>query len=140
MRARLRLLCVSAAISLSMIACANRTASLEVSCGYFQENQHYTGEVTVNTGDSVVVTLCSNPATGFQWTELAEIGDRSMLKQKDHTYSPAEAKEVVAGAGDETWTFEAVSQGTTTVSVEYEQPWEGGAKGHWTFVATITVE
>ncbi len=65
MKTRLILVCTLLALSLSLFACTSRQASLEIPCDEFMKDQHFTWEVGVNTGDSVVVTLCSNPTTGF---------------------------------------------------------------------------
>ena len=46
----------------------------------------------------------------------------------------------VGGAGKEIWTFKALKKGTSTVSMEYSRPGEGGEKGHWTFVAAVIVK
>ena len=140
MKIKLILLCALLALSLSISACTSKQPSLEISCDEFMKDQHFTREVEVNTGDSVVVTLCSNPTTGFQWPELAQIDNQNVLKQTDHKYEPPDEKNIVGGAGQEVWTFQALNKGTATVSMEYSRPGEGGEKGHWTFVATITVE
>ena len=139
---KLKLILISAivALSLSLFSCTSKQVALEVTCDDFMEFKHITWEVKVNTGDSVVVTLCSNPTTGFRWSELAQISNQTVLQQTDHRYEPAEQKNIVGGAGQEVWTFKALNKGTTTVSMEYSRPGEGGEKGHWTFVATITVE
>jgi len=140
MKIKLILLCVLLALSLSISACTGKQVSLEIPCDEFMKDQHFTWEVEVNTGDSVVVTLCSNPTTGFQWPELAQIDNQNALKQTDHKYEPPDEENIVGGAGQEVWTFKALNKGTTTVSMEYSRPGEGGEKVHWTFVATITVE
>ena len=88
----------------------------------------------------MVVTLCSNPTAGFRWTESAQISNQTVLKQTDHEYRPAEDKNIVGGAGEEVWTFKALNEGTTTVSLDYGQSWDGGLKSEWTFTATIIIE
>lgn len=140
MKNKLILICTLFALSLSMFACTSRQASLEISCDDFMTDQHFTWEVKVSTGDTATITLCSNPTTGFQWSESAEISNQNILKQTDHKYEPAEEKNIVGGAGQEVWTFEALNEGTTTVSMEYSRLGEGSEKGHWTVVATIVVE
>ena len=140
MKIKLLLIFTLLALSLSMLACTSREASLEISCDDFMMDQHFTWEVKVGTGDTVSITLCSNPTTGFRWSESAQIGNHNILKQTDHKYEPAEEKNIVGGAGQEVWTLKALKEGTTTVSMEYSRPGEGGEKGHWTFTATITIE
>ena len=51
-----------------------------------------------------------------------------MLKQTDHEYRPAENKKIVGSAGKEVWTFKALNEGMTNVSLDYSQPWDGGEK------------
>ena len=118
----------------------SREASLEIRCDDFTRDQHFTWEVRGNRGDSVVVTLCSNPTTGYRWSESAQVSDEAVLRQTDHEYEPAEEENIVGGAGKEVWAFQALDKGTATVSMEYSRPGEGGEKGHWTFIATVTVE
>jgi len=140
MKMKLLLLSTLVAVLPGLFACTTRTATLEITCDLFQEDQHFTWEVDVSPGDSVVVTLCSNPTTGFQWAESAQISDQTVLKQTDHEYEPAKDENIVGGAGKEVWTFKALDEGTATVSMEYSRPGEGDEERHWTFTATITVE
>lgn len=126
-------------------------ASLEVSCDDFMAGKHISRELEVNAGESFTVILCSNPTTGFEWSEAAEIGDQTVIQQIDHEFvTPAsgasdqgkgKGSPPLAGApGQEIWTFKALKAGTSTVSLEYSQPWEGGEKGEWTYVLTVTVK
>ena len=104
------------------------------------KDQHISKEVEVPAGGSLTVTLCSNPTTGFQWSESAQISDESVLEQVDHEFVPPEAENIVGGAGKEVWTFKALKKGTTEVSMEYSRPWEGGEKAEWTFTVTVVVK
>jgi len=132
------------AISLGLFACSPtpNQVSVDVVCDDFMKLQHISQEVEVAVGDSLIVTLCSNPTTGFRWSELAQISDQSVLKQVDHEFvSPEGEPPPPPGTpGQEVWTFKALKQGTTELSLEYSQPWEGGEKGEWTFVLTVAVK
>ncbi len=131
------------ALSLSLLACSpTKQVSLEISCDDFMKDQHFTWEVEVNAGDSIIVTLCSNPTTGFQWSESAQISDQTVLEQVDHKFVSPESKPPPPPGtpGQEIWTFKALKKGTSTVSMEYSRPWEGGEKGEWTFIATVVVK
>jgi inhibitor of cysteine peptidase len=128
------------AASLGLSACSAWTATLEIDCAEFQEDQHFTWEVDVSPGDSVVVALCANPSTGFQWSESAVMSDDTVVRQVSHKHVPAKGDDTVGSAGREVWTFKALSSGTSSISMQYEQPWEGGLKREWTFTATVTVE
>ena len=142
MKAKLILICAVGVLSLFLFACAPaaRQASVEVSCDDFSQQNHITKQVEVGAGGTLTVTLCSNQTTGFMWSETAQISDQSVLQQTDHRFVPAEAEGVVGAAGKEVWTFNALKKGTSTVSVEYSRPWEGGEKGEWTFNLTVTVK
>lgn len=142
MKAKLVLICAVGVLSLFLFACAPvaRQASVEVSCDDFSQQNHITKQVEVGAGGTLTVTLCSNQTTGFMWSETAQISDQSVLQQTDHRFVPPEAEGVVGAAGREVWTFNALKKGTSTVSVEYSRPWEGGEKGEWTFNLTVTVK
>ena len=142
MKSKLILICAVLAISLCLFACspAAKQVSVEASCDDFTALQHISKEVQVGIGDSLTVTLCSNPTTGFQWSESAQISDPSILQQTHHEYVPPEAEGVVGAPGKEVWTFEALQKGTCSVSLEYSRPWEGGEEGAWTFTLTVVVK
>jgi len=141
MKSKLVLTCAVVAISLCLLACAavTKEASVSVSSDEFMDVKHVSTEVEVAVDGSLEVTLCSNPTTGFQWTESAQISDRTILKQTDHKFVPP-GGDIPGAAGQEVWTFETLKEGTCTVSMEYSRPWEGGEKGEWTFNLTVVVE
>ncbi len=102
----------------------------------------YSGkEVTVAVGDSLIVTLESNPSTGFSWA-LADNSDERVLQQVDHEFVPPETTgtPVPGQGGEEVWTFRALKEGTSTISMEYIRPWEEDAEPAETFGLTVVVE
>ena len=113
---------------------------VEVSCNEFMQQQHIIKEVEVPINGFLTVILCSNPTTGFRWSESAQISDQAVLEQIDHVFVPPEAENIVGGAGKEVWTFKALKEGNSTISMEYSRPWEGGEKGEWTFDLTVVVK
>jgi len=115
-------------------------ALIEISCDDFTSNQHINKEAEVAVGELFKVALCSNQTTGFKWSELAQIGDQTIIEQLGHKFVPPQNKQLVGAAGQEIWTFKALKEGMTTISVEYSQPWEGGMKAEWTFELTMTVK
>ena len=125
---------------LSFSGCGgNPQISFELPCDHFNEEEHYDWYVTADAGSSIFVTLCSNPTTGFQWTESPKNSDASVLRQKEHRFISPETN-VPGSAGKQTWSFEALKKGTTTILFEYSQPWEGGEKSVWTLTASVVVE
>lgn len=141
MKTKLILICAVGVLSFFLFACAPaaKQASVEVSCDDFSQ-EHISKQVEVAAGGTVTVTLCSNSTTGFIWSETAQISDQSVLQQTDHKFVSPEAEGLVGAAGKEVWTFKALKKGTSTVSMEYSRPWEGGEKGVWTFNLMVTVK
>ena len=117
-------------------------ASVEVSCDEFASANNTSRELAVEAGDLLMVTLCSNPTTGFEWSETANISDTSILEQVSHEFiSPQSDPPPPPGTpGQEVWVFRALEEGTSTVYMEYSRPWQGGEEAVWTFELTVTVE
>jgi inhibitor of cysteine peptidase len=140
---KLILLCTVLAGALSLFACspAPKPGSIQVSCDEFYELPHIRREVSVAVGDTFTVTLCSNPSTGFQW-EAAKISDPGVLEEVDHKFilPGSEPPPPPGTPGQEVWTFKALKAGESTVSIDYSRPWEGGEKGAWTFVLSVSVQ
>ena len=86
-----------AAMLLLLGACAPapKQASVEVSCDDFYQQQHISKEVEVAVGGTMTVTLCSNPSTGFIWSETAQISDQGVLQQTDHKLACCEMQWVL---------------------------------------------
>ena len=140
-KSKLILTCAVVTILLSLFACSPKQVSVEISCDEFYEQNHISYGVDVAVGDSFTVTLCSNPSTGFEW-ESAQISDQTVLQQIDHKFVGPESEPPPPPGtpGEEIWTFQALKQGTSTISLEYSRPWEGGEKGEWTFNLTVVVK
>ena len=127
-----------------MVACSSaEQQSLEVACDRFMEEKHIAQELEISAGDTFSVALCSNPTTGFQWSHIAEISDKDVLEQTNHQFSLPEnnSKPQETGApGQDIWTFGALKEGASTVSMEYSRPWPDGEKSEWTFVLNVIVK
>lgn len=110
----------------------------------FTREANITKQVEVKTGDVFTVALDSNATTGFSWTEQAKIADGNILKQTEHAYVAPRANDannpVTGMSGIEEWWFTAGQAGTTTATMSYDRPWEGGEKGVRTFVLTVIVK
>jgi inhibitor of cysteine peptidase len=128
-------------LALSLLACATapKEASVEVPIDDFMSQNHISKQVEVAAGGLLTVTLGSNPTTGFNW-QPAVISDDSVLKQEGESEFVPPAEAIPGAGGKEIWTFKALKKGTSTISMEYSRPWEGGEKGEWTFNLTVTVK
>jgi predicted secreted protein len=117
---------------------------VSISAEDFNKEAHIIRQVEVKAGDVFTVVLDSNATTGFSWTEQAKIANGNILKQTEHAYvAPRgnEANNPVAGmSGIEEWWFTAAQTGSTTVTMSYDRPWEGGEKAVRTFVLTVVVK
>jgi inhibitor of cysteine peptidase len=119
-------------VLLSLLACTKAAPTVSV-------DESYAGkEVEITAGSSLVVTLESNRTTGFQW-ELTGITDQTVLKQDGEPEYVAPETSALGAGGQEVWTFQALKKGTSTISMAYSRPWEGGEKGVKTFDLTVVV-
>ena len=103
------------------------------------DDSHSGEEVNVDAGNLLIVTLESNPTTGFTW-RLAEITDEAVLEQVSQNFEPPGAGAPVGAGGKEVWTFKALEKGESTISMEYQRPWEEDTPPAKTFVLTVMVE
>jgi len=128
-------------ISLWLAACAPTTGtSVNVSCDDFGNQPQISKQMAVTAGNTFTVTLCSNATTGFQWSESAVISDPTVVQQTGHEFVSPEKTGLVGAPGNEVWTFKALKKGTSTITMEYSRPWEGGEKGTWTFNLSVVVK
>lgn len=98
------------------------------------------GQVALKQGQVLVVSLESNPTTGYSW-EVAEIDD-AVLKQKGEVeYQQADAGDPpkVGVGGVETFRFEAQGAGTASLKLVYHRPWEEGVEPLETYTLEVTV-
>lgn len=108
----------------------------EIAVDYSQSGK----QIEAAPGDAIKVTLESNVTTGFQWL-LAENTNEAAVTPVNHVYvEPDESGRPLVGAGGhEEWTFRAAAEGASKLTLEYSQPWEGGAKAEKTFDLTVVV-
>ena len=98
-------------------------------------------DVTLTTGDLLVVTLESNPgSTGLSWN-LSVISDTDVIQYVSDEYIAPETTDapMVGVPGEEVWTFEALATGTATISMKYNRP-TVPQEVYNTFNISVTVE
>jgi inhibitor of cysteine peptidase len=129
-----------AVLALSLPACTKVPTEVALQATYndFTANQNQTREITVQDGNTIKVTVASNPTTGFKW-EMAGISATDVVAQNGESeYVPPENAMPGAG-GQEIWTFKALKRGASQISMAYSQPWQGGTKNAWTLNISVTV-
>ena len=114
-------------------------SSISIPIEEFPNHPHIDVVMNAVVGEELTVTLGSNPTTGFQWSENAEISDESVIKQVSHKFVGPET-DVPGTPGEEVWTFRAFKKGTVITFLEYSRPWIEEDVGHWTVTITTTIK
>lgn len=106
------------------------------------------GDVTVTTsgpaalkvGQTLVITLASNPSTGYGWTVSGAPDSAVLTQDGDITYAATNPDVVMPGSGgSETVRFAATAPGTTTIVLDYRRPWETDVPPVETVTIDVTV-
>ena len=134
MKSKLVLVCIMAVISLGLFACSESAPPASAECAYA-----WNQETEVAVGGTLTVTLESNPTTGFEWA-LVRITDETVLEEEGHEFVAPEAEAPPGTGGEEVWTFTALKEGKSTISMEYRRPWEEGVEPDKVFVLTVVVK
>ncbi len=116
---------------------------IEISTDEFMAQNHIVREVALIPPGSLIVSLGSNPTTGFGWAEAAAISAPSVIEQESHNFVGPQAgggTPVVGAPGKDVWVFNSLKPGTATISMSYSRPWEGGEKDEWTLTINVTVK
>jgi inhibitor of cysteine peptidase len=82
------------------------------------------GQVQLNAGDQMTITLDSNPTTGYLW-EIQEV-DVSILQPVGQWVFESSSDRMGAG-GTETRRLVALKRGATPLELIYHRPWERDA-------------
>ena len=117
-------------------------SSVSIPIEEFPNHPHIDVVMHAVVGEELTVTLGSNPTTGFQWSEVAEISDETIIQQVSHEYvgEEYETPPPPGTSGKEVWTFEALKKGTITIFLEYSRPWIEEDIGYWTATITVTIK
>jgi inhibitor of cysteine peptidase len=97
--------------------------------------------VVLNPGDTLVLTLESNPTTGYHWVVSGNIGP--VLQAAGEEFQPhrdeAEGHHIVGAGGHQIFRFSAVATGEVSLALAYLRPWEKGIKPVREFGVTVVV-
>jgi len=98
------------------------------------------GQIELEQGQILVVTLESNPTTGYRW-EQAENQEPILEQMGEAEFIPSdEGEPPIAGAGGwEIFRFKAISAGKMTLQLVYHRSWEEGVEPVKTFSLDVVI-
>lgn len=136
MKRMLFLVCATISL-LPFLSGCGEPAIISVECDEFTEQKNVSRQIEIWPAYAITVYLCSNPSTGFSWSESAAISDQSVIQQKHHEFMAPEDPSP-GTPGQEMWQFMALEKGTSTIKMEYSRP--GDDEPEQTFTLTVTVK
>jgi len=77
--------------------------------------------IKVNSGRIFTIRMESNPTTGYGW-QLSKALDNKII-MVTNAFIPPDSKLCGVG-GHEVWTFKAIGEGQSDISMKYVRPWE----------------
>jgi len=96
------------------------------------------GIVHTVPGRKIIITLGSNPTTGFSW-QLKNISDKQAIEFLNSEYIPS-SENLISAGGRERWTFGALKPGRAEIIMEYKRPWEKGVPAEKEQKITVFVD
>lgn len=108
-------------------------------------------EVRLNDGDNgktvkvavdgtVILSLESNPTTGFSWTGVDKV-DKDILKLERNDYKQNASPGGMVGVGGRTTiVYRALKKGKAKIDFTYMQPWNPDSKFNTNYSVTVEVE
>jgi len=96
--------------------------------------------LNLKINDVITIKLESNATTGYKWN-LSEESNSDIIALVSSDYTEKENKDNLVGAGGfETFTFKAVSNGSITLIITYNRPWEKDVQPEKIFKLNISVQ
>jgi inhibitor of cysteine peptidase len=96
----------------------------------------------LKVGELMAITLESNPSTGYSWFAtssspevIAQTGDSQYQEPQSSSGTP-----MMGAAGTETLSFQAISVGTATLTLDYKRGWETNVAPEKTITITVEVK
>ena len=99
--------------------------------------------VELGEGQALVVTLESNPTTGYSW-QVSEVDEDVLMQIGEPEFeeaaapAAAEGEQVLGAGGTETFYF-ASAAGETTLTLVYHRPWEEDVEPEEVFSVEVIV-
>ncbi|MHC4532825.1 MAG: protease inhibitor I42 family protein [Planctomycetota bacterium] len=98
------------------------------------------GQIELEQSQILVVTLESNPTTGYSWQQ-AENQEPFLEQMGESEFIPPDEGEppIVGAGGWEIFRFKAISAGNMTLQLVYRRPWEEGVEPVKTFTLDLAI-
>ena len=99
------------------------------------------GQIELEQGQVLVVTLQSNPTTGYSW-EVSENQEKILQQMGDSEFISQDTGDapIVGAGGWEIFRFKAVSAGQVTLKLIYRRPWEEDVEPVTKFSLNVVVK
>jgi inhibitor of cysteine peptidase len=124
---------LSAAVAIIIIAAVVVAVVLSRASG----GDVVTGDTfATSAGRTFTITLESNATTGFTWSQ--DIADDKIVAFEGVVYNEPDTS-AMGAPGSQTFTFKAVAEGTTTITLTYARLWESVPPAN-TRTITVTVK
>jgi inhibitor of cysteine peptidase len=122
-------------VSLSLLAaCAQTPSTVSL------DEEDMSGcPLSLHSGQDVLITLSSNPSTGFLW-EIQDAAPGVLRSLGPGVYSNPEDAGLVGSAGLSTWQYKAQYPGNGRLLMVYRRSWEADVAPAKTFDCTINVQ
>ena len=96
--------------------------------------------VKVAVDGTVILSLESNPTTGFSWTGVDKV-DKDILKLERNDYKQNASPAGMVGVGGTTViVYRALKKGTAKIDLTYMQPWNPDSEFNTNYSVTVEVE
>ena len=117
-----------------------QSSAIVIGCDEFAATPAVSQSVDLAVGESLTVSLCSNPTTGFRWSDAIS-SDPAVVAVSGWIYEqPSTDAGLVGAAGMEHLTIDGLAAGSATITASYDQPWDGGDEGAWSLELNVTVD
>jgi len=94
--------------------------------------------VQLKTGQNLILTLPSNPTTGYRWA-IQDSAGGVLRSLSPEVYSNPQDTGLVGSGGQSTWRFQSFAAGNGRLRLTYSQPWAPEVPAVETFDCPILV-
>jgi inhibitor of cysteine peptidase len=97
--------------------------------------------IKLANGGQLIISLTSNPSTGFGWSVQPPATDKLELQGgAPHYVPPSSTTNLVGAPGTEVFTFVAKATGTAQLTLMYRRPFDVGVAPAKTFTVMVDIK